>query len=47
MMLSRLATKAIAPVYMPGWWSIALVLLALDMLVIVLGLILFPFLWQE
>jgi len=47
MMLSRLATKAIAPVYMPGWWSLALVLLALDVLVIILGLILFPFLWKE
>ncbi len=47
MMLGRLATKAIAPVYMPGWWGIALVLLALDVLVVVLGLILFPFLWQE
>jgi heme exporter protein B len=47
MMLARLATKALTPVYMPGWWHIALVLLALDVLVIVLGLILFPFLWQE
>ena len=47
MMLSNLATKAITPVYQPGWWSLALVLLMLDVLVIVLGLILFPFLWQE
>jgi heme exporter protein B len=47
MILSKLALKALAPVYMPGWWSLALVLLALDLLVIVLGIILFPFLWQE
>jgi heme exporter protein B len=47
MILSNLATKAITPVYQPGWWSLASVLLLLDMLVIVLGLILFPFLWQE
>lgn len=47
MMLSKLALKAVAPVYQPGWWSIALVLLLLDILVIVLGIILFPFLWQE
>jgi len=47
MILSKLALKALAPVYMPGWWGLALVLLALDLLVIVLGIILFPFLWQE
>ncbi len=47
MILSRLATTALEPVYVPGWWSLALVLAALDVLVIFLGLILFPFLWQE
>ncbi|OJW81192.1 MAG: cytochrome C biogenesis protein [Bacteroidetes bacterium 46-16] len=47
MMLSNLALKALAPVYQPGWWILALSLLALDALVVVLGLILFPFLWQE
>ena len=47
MILSKLALKALSPLYMPGWWSLALVLLALDILVIVLGIILFPFLWQE
>jgi len=47
MILSKLALRALAPVYMPGWWGLALVLLALDVLVIVLGIILFPFLWQE
>ncbi len=47
MILSRLAVKAIAPIYMPGWWGLALMLIALDVLVIILGAILFPFLWQE
>jgi len=47
MILSKLAVKALEPVYMPGWSSLALVLLSLDVLVIFLGLILFPFLWQE
>ncbi len=47
MMLSNLATKAISPVYQPGWWTLALALLLLDILVIILGIILFPFLWQE
>jgi len=45
--LSKLALSAISPVYQTGWWGLALVLLGLDVLVIVLGLILFPFLWQE
>lgn len=47
MMLSNLALKAIAPVYQPGWWTLAATLLLLDLLVILLGVILFPFLWQE
>jgi len=47
MILSKLSLKALGPVYMPGWWSLALVLLSLDLLVIILGIILFPFLWQE
>ncbi len=47
MMLSNLAAKAISPVYQPGWWTLALALLLLDLLVVVLGVILFPFLWQE
>lgn len=47
MILSKLALKALSDVYFPGWWSLALVLIGLDVLVIVLGVILFPFLWQE
>ncbi len=47
MILSKLALTAISPVYMPNWWGLALVLLGLDVLVIILGIILFPFLWQE
>lgn len=47
MILSNLALSAISPVYQEGWWVMMLVLLALSILVIILGLILFPFLWQE
>lgn len=47
MILSKLAVRALEPVYMPGWWMLALVLISLDLLIIVLGVILFPFLWQE
>lgn len=47
MILSNLALKAISPVYQPGWWMLGGVLILLDILIIVLGVILFPFLWQE
>ncbi len=47
MILSKLAVKALSPVYIEGWGSLAMVLLGLDALIIVLGIILFPFLWQE
>jgi heme exporter protein B len=47
MILSKLAVKAISDVYMPGWGNLVVVLLSLDLLVVLLGLILFPFLWQE
>jgi heme exporter protein B len=47
MLLSRLAERAVSSVYMEGWWGVALTLLILDVLVVVLGVILFPFLWQE
>ena len=47
MILSKLAIKALEPVYMPGWGALAAVLISLDILIIILGVILFPFLWQE
>jgi len=47
MMLSKLAASGLSPVYMPGWWGLALLLLAMDGLIVGLGLILFPFLWKE
>lgn len=47
MILSKLAIIALSPVYIVGWEVLAAVLLALDALIIILGVILFPFLWQE
>lgn len=47
MILSKLATKAIMPVYQEGWWTLALILLLLIVLTAILSLILFPFLWKE
>ncbi|MBC7552517.1 MAG: cytochrome C biogenesis protein, partial [Taibaiella sp.] len=47
MILSKLAVIALSPVYIEGWGVLAGVLLGLDALIIILGIILFPFLWQE
>ncbi|MBS1644983.1 MAG: heme exporter protein CcmB [Bacteroidetes bacterium] len=47
MMLSKLAQNAVAPVYFPGWWKLACVVVGLDVLILFLGIILFPFLWKE
>lgn len=47
MILSKLAAKAIMPVYQEGWGQLAMVLCLLIVLVAVLSLILFPFLWKE
>ncbi|WP_345085548.1 heme exporter protein CcmB [Nemorincola caseinilytica] len=47
MILSKLASAALQPVYIPGWWSLTGILLLLDVLIVALGVVLFPFLWQE
>ncbi len=47
MILSHLAQKALADVYQANWWGLAVILLGLDVLMVVLAVILFPFLWQE
>lgn len=47
MMLSKLATIAISPVFVEGWNSLALTLVSLDVLIVLLGVLLFPFLWRE
>ena len=47
MMLSKLALGTLTPVYVPGWWSLAGALAGFDVLVVVLGVVLIPFLWKE
>ena len=47
MILSKLALKAISPVAVEGWGGLMGMLLLLDALVVVLGIVLFPFIWQE
>ncbi len=47
MMLSKLAVAAVAPIVQEGWGNMLLLVLGMDVLIIGLGLILFPFLWKE
>lgn len=47
LILSKLAGKALSSVVVTGWWELAGILLGLDVLIVVLGMILFPFLWHE
>ncbi len=47
MILSKLAGSALQPVYVTGWWNLAGVLAGVDVLIVFLGIVLFPFLWQE
>jgi len=47
MMLAKLSLRAVSPIYQEGWWALALVLIGIDLMIVVVGLILFPFLWQE
>ena len=46
MILGRLSLKALGT-YQPDTWKLVVMLLGLDVLVVAVGLILFPFLWQE
>lgn len=47
MVLSNLALSAVASVLQEGWWGMALLMLGMDVLIIGLAVILFPFLWKE
>ncbi|MGN6509580.1 MAG: heme exporter protein CcmB [Chitinophaga sp.] len=47
MLLSNIAQSAFAPVVQPGLAGMFLLLAGMDVLVIALALILFPFLWKE
>lgn len=47
MILSKLAAASLQSVYVAGWWGLAGILLLLDVLIVFLGIVLFPFLWQE
>ena len=47
LLLMKISTPAFATVVQEGWWQMVLLLAALDTMVVVLALILFPFLWKD
>lgn len=47
LLLGKIAKTAFSPVIQAGWWQMVLLLAGLDILVIFLALILFPFLWKD
>lgn len=47
MLLMRLSNIAFADVLQGGLWPMALLLIALDLLIVALSVILFPFLWKD
>lgn len=47
LLLMKMSPVVFSDLLQAGIWSIALLLIALDLLVIVLALILFPFLWKD
>lgn len=47
LLLMKISKPAFATVIQEGWWQMAGLLVALDLMVIVLAVILFPFLWKD
>ncbi len=47
LILSNLSLSALSAVQQPGWWSGVGFLCLFDLMVALLGILLFPFLWQE
>lgn len=47
LLLGRIAKATFSPVIQAGLWQMVLLLVALDILIILLAVILFPFLWKD
>lgn len=47
LLLGRIAKATFSPVIQAGLWQMVLLLIALDVLIILLAIILFPFLWKD
>ena len=47
LLLMKISRPAFATVVQQGWWQMAALLIALDAMIIMLAVILFPFLWKD
>jgi heme exporter protein B len=47
LLLGKISAAAFSDVLQGGWWQMVLLLVALDILIILLSLLLFPFLWKD
>ena len=47
LLLMKISTAAFSSVIQAGWWQMVLLLVGLDILVVALAVILFPFLWKD
>ena len=47
MVLSNLALSTVASVVQEGWWGMVFVMIGMNILILTLAVVLFPFLWKE
>jgi heme exporter protein B len=47
LLLGKISSKAFSDALQTGWWQMVLLLVSLDVLIVMLSLILFPFLWKD
>jgi len=47
LLLMKITTPAFSVVIQESWWQMTIALIALDIMIIVLAIILFPFLWKD
>jgi heme exporter protein B len=47
LLLGKISSKAFSDALQTGWWQMILLLVCLDILILLLSLILFPFLWKD
>jgi heme exporter protein B len=47
LLLGKISAKVYSDALQTGWWQMVLLLVSLDVLIVLLSLILFPFLWKD
>lgn len=47
LLLGKISSKVFSDALQGGWWQMVLLLISLDVLIVLLSIILFPFLWRD